>query len=533
MPNKPLQAVSITSPGYFGLNNQESGVGMNPAFALTTYNSVIDKFGRIAARKGWEYTTTTDGDDSAPEAMFEFNNSDGTYTLISAGNGKLFTGETTMVEMPVRNSDNTADLTYTISDNNWQIVQGEYDSGTERSPHAYLVQAGHPTLVYHKLGSTAHAHTGAFGFQRLGDVGNVPTGYSTTTFTPNCALAAYGRLWTAGIGADSLTVYYSVLLSNTDFTGLGSGFINLEQVVPGGDEIVALSEHNGFLIIFCKNNIVIYSNPHDIDNIVLADVIVGEGCVARDSVQNIGTDVIYLSNSGIRSLGRTIQEKSSPIRDLTKNVRDTVISLVDNETPALIRSVYHQKEAFYLLNLPTINFTICLDLRAFLEDGSARTTFWDTVNPLSMLSTHDNRLLFGKTDGIAEYTGYLDNGARYTFTYYTPYIDFGDSSVTKILKKIIVTIVGGGASGVDIKWALDYNTNYTTGNFTIQDRPNSDYGDGEYAIAEYSSSVFIEQLRQQMSGSGNIVQVGVEALINGKAFSIQKLDIYSVVGRTI
>ena len=152
-------------------------------------------------------------------------------------------------------------------------------------------------------------------------------------------------------------------------------------------------------------------------------------------------------------------------------------------------------------------------------------TIWDTINPRSFVVTHDNRLLMGKPNGIAEYKGYLDNGNRYTFTYYTPYIDFGTSSVTKILKKIVVTIVGGGAAGVDIKWALDYNTNYTTGNFSIQDRPNSEYAEGEYAIAEYSSSVFIEQLRQQMSGSGNIAQIGVEALINGKPLSIQKLDL--------
>ena len=533
MPNKPLQAVSITSPGYFGLNNQESGVGMNPSFALTTYNSVIDKFGRIAARKGWSYTTSSGGTSSQPEAMFEFSaNGDG-YTLISAGNNKLFTGETTMTEKTVRNSDNTADLTYTITDNNWQIVQGEYESGLNRSPHAYLVQAGHPALIYHKLGSTAHAHTGAFGFQRLGDMGSVPTGYTTTTFTPNCALAAYGRLWVADIGSDDLTVYYSVLLDNSNFSGVGSGYINLEQVVPGGDRIVAMADHNGFLIIFCTNNIVIYKNPEDIDNLILQDVIVGEGCIARDSIQKIGTDIIYLSESGIRSLGRTIQEKSAPVRDLTKNIRDTIISLVNAEDPLLIRSVYSQKEAFYLLNLPTINFTICLDLRVFLQDGSARVTIWDTINPRSFVVTHDNRLLMGKPNGIAEYKGYLDNGNRYTFTYYTPYIDFGDSSVTKILKKIVVTIVGGGAAGVDIKWALDYNTNYTTGNFSIQDRPNSEYAEGEYAIAEYSSSVFIEQLRQQMSGSGNIAQIGVEALINGKPLSIQKLDLYAVVGRTI
>ena len=532
MPNKPLQAVSLTSPGYFGLNNQDSGVTLNPAFATQAYNAVIDKSGRIGARKGWAYSTTSGGTSSAPKAIFEFDNSDGTYTIISAGNAKLFTGETTMTEKPVRDATDANDLAYTISANNWQIVQAQYDSGLDVSPHAYLIQKDQATLVYHKTG-TGHAHTGTFGFQRLGDVGSVPTGYTTTTFTPNCGLSAFGRLWLADIDEDRLTVYYSALLDASDFTGVGSGFINLEQVVGGGDKIVGLVEHNNFLIIFCERNIVIYANADNIDTLQLQDVIVGVGCIARDSVQVIGTDVLFLSNSGIRSLGRTIQEKSVPMRDMTKNVRDQFMTVVAGENKDQIRSVYHEAEAFYLINLPGANFTFCLDVRSFLEDGSARTTIWDTINPGSFCSTRNRRLLLGQANGIATYTGYQDNGNSYNFSYFTPYIDFGDASVTKILKKIIVTIVGASNTALDIKWAFDYNSNYQTYSVTTSNIPVAEYGIAEYGIAEYVSSAFIEQIKGQLSGSGNIIQIGVEALIDGTQLSLQKLDIYSGVGRTI
>ncbi len=44
-----------------------------------------------------------------------------------------------------------------------------------------------------------HSHAGSYGFQRLGDVGTIPSGYTTTDFSPNCALAAYGRIWLADI----------------------------------------------------------------------------------------------------------------------------------------------------------------------------------------------------------------------------------------------------------------------------------------------------------------------------------------------
>jgi hypothetical protein len=533
MPNKPLQSISLTSPGFYGLNTQDSSINLNPAFALEAYNGVIDQSGRIAARKGWSYITTTGGTNSTIESLFEFDNGDGTYTFISGGNNKIYTGSTTLTQAAVRNSTNSADLTYTITDNNWQIVQAQFDSGLTLSPHGYLVQASHPPLVYHKLGATAHAHTGSFGFQRIADIGSVPSGYSASTFMPNCALAAYGRLWLADIGTDNLTVYYSVLLDTTDFAGSTSGFINLEQVVPGGDKIIALAEHNNFLVIFTNNNIVIYSNADDLGSLALYDVIEGVGCIARDSVQSIGTDLIFLSDGGLRSLGRTIQEKSAPIKDLSRNVRDQFLDLVIQEDVKLFRSVYYQKDAFYLLTLPSLNQTYCFDLRSFLQDGSLRTTIWNSINPLALCATHDSRLFIGKSDGIAEYKNYLDNGLNYTFTYYTPYMDFGSPSVTKMLKKIVLTVLGSDNTTFDIRWAFDYNAGYDSVQLTTDPNSNSEYGISEYGIAEYSLYVPFEQIRQQLSGSGNAVQIGIEALVNGTNVSLQKMDLYAVFGRTI
>ena len=55
-------------------------------------------------------------------------------------------------------------------------------------------------------------------------------------------------------------------------------------------------------------------------NISLVEVIDGVGCIARDSIQDIGTDILFLSDTGVRSLGRIIQEKSAPIFDASKKV---------------------------------------------------------------------------------------------------------------------------------------------------------------------------------------------------------------------
>ena len=510
---------------------------MGVQFAITAYNAVIDRYGRIGARKGWSYTTTSNGTSSNPEVIAEFDNHDGTTSILSFGNNKLFVGETTMTEKLVRNADNSANATYTITGNDWQVIPAQYSSGSTASPHAIIVQDGHKPLVYHKMptsGGAAHAHSDGFGFQILADVGSVPSSYNGTTFLPKCGVGAFGRMWLANINnSDKLTVYYSKLLDPSDFTGAGSGVINLEKVIPGEDEIIALSAHNNFLIIFCTNNIVIYNNADNISNIALQDVIVGVGCIARDSVQKIGTDLLFLSNSGVRSLARTVQEKSAPVRDISRNIRDLLLGYLTTETKTKIRSVYYEPDAFYLLTLPNADLVFCFDVRQFLQDGSSRVTIWNNINPSGLCATVNRRLLLGKTNGIAKYDGYTDNSAAYTFSYYTPYLDFGSPSVIKMLKKIGVTVVGASATTIDVRWAFDYNNNYRTSRVLTQTAKIAEYGTAEYNIAEYSASIFIDNLKKQLSGNGNVVQIGFDALINGYPLSIQKIDVYAVPGRTI
>ena len=56
-----LHHIEIRAPGFLGLNTQDSPTATSPSFASIANNCVIDKFGRIGARKGWEYTTTSGG----------------------------------------------------------------------------------------------------------------------------------------------------------------------------------------------------------------------------------------------------------------------------------------------------------------------------------------------------------------------------------------------------------------------------------------------------------------------------------------
>ena len=47
-----LQNVTINAPAFGGINTQDSPVGLDPSYASVATNCVIDKLGRVGARKG-------------------------------------------------------------------------------------------------------------------------------------------------------------------------------------------------------------------------------------------------------------------------------------------------------------------------------------------------------------------------------------------------------------------------------------------------------------------------------------------------
>ena len=55
---KPLQNLSVAAPAFYGINTQDSPVGLSPNFAKIADNCVVDTNGRIGARNGYNVLTT-------------------------------------------------------------------------------------------------------------------------------------------------------------------------------------------------------------------------------------------------------------------------------------------------------------------------------------------------------------------------------------------------------------------------------------------------------------------------------------------
>ena len=462
-----LQSSTISAPGFLGVNTQESSVDLASGYALEAYNCVIDKFGRIGARRGWQkVNSSTNSDLVANDIEFIYNIPETDVTLC-AGNNLILSkasGASTLVtevNTTVADAAGTGTTAYSITGNDWMGASIVFGEGPDISPHAYLAQAGHLPLVYHKLGAS-HAHTGAYGFNLLSDAGSVPTTYaSASDFKPNVVIGAYGRTWWADIVNDKQTLYFSALLDGTNLATGDSGYLSLIDVFPNGDEIVGLAAHNGFLIIFGRRNIAVYANPIDVTRLELVDLVANVGCIARDSIVNTGTDVMFLSDTGVRSIARVIQEKSAPINDISFNVRDDLVAYVESESnKEKIKAAYYPKDAFYILTLPISKYVFCFDLRGRLQNGAARVTIWDSIEPTALHVTYTGDLLIGKEGYLGKYTGHLDDADTYRLRYYTNYFDLGSPTTIKFLKKGNFVVVGGVGQAVALKYGFDYINSY-------------------------------------------------------------------------
>ena len=510
-----LQSINLVAPAFKGINTEDSPIAQDTSFAEIADNAVIDKRGRIAARKGHTVLTTSNTPlgTEAIRAIKEFKKDDGSSLVFFLCYNKIFTGVETLTEVTTG---------VTITNDDWKLVNF--------NDNIYFFQRDYEPMVYSDDTNGLEPISTVFA-RDFTDIG-------TQTITPQGheVLAAYGRLWTADFEADKSTVYWSDLLIGHSFETGTAGAINLAKVWPDGrDEIVALAAHNGLLIIFGKKSIVVYKGAEDPSTMSLVDTVVGVGCVNRDTVQHIGTDVVFLSHTGLRSFGRTIQEKSLPISTLSKTITKDITLEVQTEGD-YFRSVYSPEESFYLISFVGRETTFCFDLRGQLEDGSFRATRWPNSIFTAYERLDNGKLYIGTTQGISEYKGYSDNNEGYTFKYYSPSLTFGDPSKLKFIKKIKPTILGTTNTSATIKFGYDFSTRYQSVPFTFPPTSSTvaEWGISDFNIAEFTGDV-LEITRKTLNANGNgaTVVVGLEAQINGSPLSLQEINILALIGKTV
>ena len=535
------QNIHIAAPGFAGLNTQDSPIGIDLAFCSKADNCVIDAEGRIASRNGLEaFTlapeTTGNMDDNPVETAYEYVEADGTRNVLLAGDKDG--GSTSTLWSQDTGGNLTTVTGLTATNNDW--------SYTSLSDQCFMAQSGES--VQYTDSATVQAMT------------QQPSAAAGGLTNPNVIMSAFGHLFVADAPLNKSKVQWSTVTVSTGlgaaatpWTGAGSGLIDVEEYWPNGsDQIVSIVAHNNFLVVFGRRSILVYVVPDDPngagvgpEHMYLSDTIENIGCIARDSVVSIGTDVLFLDASGVRSLNRTIQEKSLPVGDISRNVRDDIVADV-RQADFPIRAVYSQEEALYALIIPKSvaanTVTYVFDTRRPLQDGALRCTKWLAEGLRCAVRTDSGDLFFGKAGGLYKYTGGEDTSLLtgvttpkgVSITYLTHAQDFNEPARVKFPKQADIILIGGAALALKVQWFYDFSD--IPNNYNIQ--RTADLG-GQWGVAQWGAGQWgdgaglISTEVINMWGSGKNIQIGFTGTIDELPVSIQEINIQSTLGRIL
>jgi len=503
---KSLTPISIVGPGSLGLNTKSSSLEIGPEYCTTVRNAVIANTGVLAARDGYVAQNSTEIANGEPiKVLHDYIDTNEQSRIISTANNQIFEGTSSPTEV-------TGTITTPTGDN-WKFVNF--------AGKCVGVQAGHSPII----------KTGSGNFSDIS--------FDIVVNDPIDALSAFGRVWY--VEADRQTIRYSDLLQEDVLDTGSSGVLNMYTVWGNGnDEIVSLAEFNNYIVIFGRKQIVLFSGGEDPNtSLQIVDIVNNTGCIARDSVQNIGNDILFLSEKGVISLARNIQAggdiRSLPFANFAENVSDFLATFSLSEPEQNIKSCYKPDDGYYLITFPNSDRVFYFNLRYPAPDNTARVFVWTGINPTALLVDRSDDLYIGKPGVIGFYDGYSDDGQEYDLFFKTGFTSGGeqDRTIKKIPKQAVTIIRGGYSTEITFLWSYDFLP-------TVYDNETqevfiesgaSEYGISEYNIAEYSRVNPVSTLIYRMSGSGKSIQFGVRARIIGAELEIQRVDLYLKSGK--
>jgi len=360
-----------------------------------------------------------------------------------------------------------------------------------------------------------------------------------------------GRLWI--LDSDYTTIKYSGLLDETDWGSTDAGSFDMTNVWNENDKVTAMAFFNGAWIVFGTNNIAIYTDGKGSAKGIsptqayLADTITGVGCISQKTIQYVEGDLWFLSQHGLQSFSRLIQQKSNPLENLSANVRDTFINEIANATTANIRTVYSPEEQFYLVSLPSLSATgdgttdagkvWYFDTRMRMETGATRVATWNGLVPRAMVHRKSGQLVmarYSQAGKVGEYSTYQDNGVDFTFVFETGWLDMGIGEFIKIPKRLRATIYASQSQTLLFKWAYNFANSFKTQSVNLVAQSTAaEWGIGEWGLGEFGGGLNLMEKSAQSTGSGRVIKLGLQLSSNNNQFSVQDLDLYAKIGRMV
>jgi len=409
--------------------------------------------------------------------------------------------------------------------------------------HICFVDGCGPAIVFNGLHWEELTVTGA-GTSPAASGHNSPTGGGDQCLgTPSLVGVFENHLFIGGDVLSDAAIAHSAPNAWYDFKATsGAGQISV------GFDVVQFKPFRDNLFVFGANGIKKVTTDVSA-GFVIDQVTSNVGCIARDSVLEIGGDLVFLAPDGLRPVAGTSRIGDVELETISKSIQQLLTDLPrDYDLDALVGVVLRSKS----------------QLRYFVGDTS--TAVSDSYGIIGGLRSADQRLgwEFGELLGIrasaaaSAYVGRQElvlhgdyNGKVYqqevgtTFAgsdilaiYGTPYYDFGDTEVRKTMRKVNTFVRAEGpftlSMAVNYDWddpAVSRPSSYTQNSQGAPVRykgrninyggVNVNYGGNEKPI-----------VTTDIQGSGRAAQLTFVTLGDFAPYSIQGVIFeFSIAGR--
>lgn len=288
--------------------------------------------------------------------------------------------------------------------------------------------------------------TGAANLSKLSSPSDI-SGASHVTIFKNTVLMA-----------NNDKLIFSAPYSATDYTPAnGGGVINV------GDDITALQVFREQLIIFCKKSIFRLTGSSFAD-FALQPIATGVGCLNGDTVQEVGGDIVFLSQDSIRSLSATNKIGDFNLASASKTIQDDFSAFIQNHqffSSLVIPSKTQYRIFGYSDSITEANAQGFIGTQVIGQSGVefhwAKTKGIQARVAAESIDSGKETAVFGNKDGyvykMEEGNDFDGDNIKADFS--TPYIPLTDPRTRKTIYKAILYTDPQGSFSTDFNLKFD------------------------------------------------------------------------------
>lgn len=311
--------------------------------------------------------------------------------------------------------------------------------------------------------------------------------------------------------AKNNNLYFTSPYTDNDFNAAnGAGVISVDGDITG---LVTFRES---LFIFTQKTISRLTGNTSID-FVLQPVTRSLGCVATDTIQEIGGDVIFLGPDGLRLLSATDRIGDFSLGVVSKNIQAEMTRLISSSSSfssLVIKSKSQYRLFGYSTTVPEDSASGIIGVQKEGQNSSA-IEWSKTIGIKVFVASSDyynqqETILFSNTSG---YVYSLDEGNSFDgknikASFATPYVTLGDPRIRKTLYKLLFYVEPEGSINMTIGLKFDIDTKNIIQpsliNISTSEENISFYNENTYNNAYYGDKVTKLFLTQTVGSGFNV-----------------------------